>query len=822
MSDNNVSKAIEGLNNIVVSLNWTIKNNVRYAGVSIYNTDTHEFFLCEYIENDYFTILESILVQARPITFLFLSSGDPVDEERVKHIIRLCEIRCEELSKNEYVADNIENDLGKLLKDNDIKNSVAFFDLTLACKSTASIIKYLSLLNDDNASNNCCLRNYNLNEYVRLDKAAVSALNIYTEPSSSLDRKAQSTITLYTFLNKCKTKIGERKLLVWITHPLNNVQKINERLDLVELLKEDGVTRSIIQSDYLRKISDLQMIVKKLKTVANRSSSFSQKSQFSSKGTNSGVKGKNPCSLEDLIKVYDSVIISKKIFYCLNDYKGKFRETLDNIILNPLKNTIMGFESFLKLVEVTIDFEEIEMNNFLISRKFDPTLEKLASEKELVYNSIKDHRTEVQDDINNVKGCRKGTSSKEDIRLVECNVNLFLFRAMKKDQNIIQQRKKVYHTVRMNKNEILFNTNRLKELCKTYEHILHEYNIVQKDLSDKAIEVASSYWELIEKLSEVISTLDVICAFAFVSATSVSTYVRPVVEEEGKVLEMKASRHALIESNLFQKNFIPNDIFLDKEKKRLNIITGPNMGGKSTFIRQVALICFMAQIGSFVPCASARLPLLSQIMCRVGSSDIQLKGISTFFSEMIEVSAIVKNANEKTLVIIDELGRGTSTYEGFGISWSVAHYLLNTIKCFCLFATHFHEMANLEDEQPGVINSHVAAKVDSEKRKISFLYEVKKGYADKSYGVHVAEIAKLPKNVIDKAFEKSKELESVENRHYFQTKMKEQKTNENQNASICKQYETLLKTVFNTEKEQEFINNVKKHSEELKNVLNAF
>lgn len=819
MNDDKSNKAIEGLNNIVVSLNWNIKNNVRFAGVSIYNTDTHEFSLCEYIENDYFTILESILVQTRPITFLFQYSGDPVDDGRVKHIIRLCEIKCEELSKSEYQSDNIETDLSKLLKDNDIKNSVAFFDLTFACKSTASIIKYLSLLNDDNATNNCSLKNYSLNEYVRLDKAAMSALNIYAEPSTS-ERKSQSSVTLYTFLNKCKTKIGERKLLVWITHPLNNVQKINERLDLVEFLKEDGVTRSIIQSDYLRKICDLQMVVKKLKVVANRSAS-TQKSQFYSKGAGFAGKSKNPCSLEDLIKVYDSVIISKKIFYCLNDYKGKHRETLDNIILTPLKNIIMGFDSFLKLVEVTIDFEEIEMNNFLISRKFDPTLEKLATEKEQVFNLIKDHKTEVQDDINNVKGCRKG-SNKEDIRLVECNLNIFLFRAMKKDQNIIQQRKKLYHTVRMNKNEILFNTNRLKELCKSYEHILQEYNVVQRDLSDKAIEVASSYWELIEKLSEVISTLDVICAFAFVSATSVSIYVRPVVEEEGKVLEMKASRHALIESNLYRSNFIPNDIFLDKEKKRLNIITGPNMGGKSTFIRQVALICFMAQIGCFVPCSSAKLPLLSQIMCRVGSSDIQLKGISTFFSEMIEVSAIVKNADEKTLVIIDELGRGTSTYEGFGISWSVAHYLLNTIKCFCLFATHFHEMSNLEEEQLGVLNSHVAAKVDSQKKKISFLYEVKKGYADKSYGVHVAEIAKLPKNVIEKAFEKSKELESVENRHYFQTKLKEQKTDENIKNSICKQYENLLKKIFNTENEQEFTKNVKTHSSELQNILNAF
>ncbi|CRG98037.1 DNA mismatch repair protein MSH2, putative [Plasmodium gallinaceum] len=794
-------------NNTVISFNLETKNNIRYVGICIYNIESNEFSLCEYIENEHFTVLESILIQCRPTSFLFLSSNDLIDDKRIKMILNLCEIKLEELSKDYFQSASIENDLNKLLKENNIKNYISFLDLLIACKSMCSIIKYLSLLNDDSAINKCTLKNYNINEYVKLDKAAIIALNIFS--NISRDKKNTNTMTLYDLLNKCKTKIGERKLLQWVMHPIRDVKKINDRLDIVEILKEDSVTRSMIQSDYLRKVCDLQYIIKKFKLFTNKKDDDDKRI----------VKNKNCCTIQDLVKLYDCIIVSKKIYYCLNDYKGRHRKTLDNNFLNPLKNIIISFDSFLKLIELTIDLEEVENNNYLISRKFDENLEKLANEKDHIYNLIKEHKIEVESDINFLKGNKKN-STKEDIKLVECNTNVFLFRAVKKDINYIQQRKKVYFQVRMNKSEILFHTNKLKDLCRKYENILYDYNIAQKELANKAIQVACSYWEQVVKLSEIISEIDVLCSFAFVSSSSISSYVRPIVEEGGKILQMKNSRHPLLESNfLLMNNFIPNDVYMNKDDKRLNIITGPNMGGKSTYIRQIALICLMAQLGCFVPCSYAKLPIFSQIMCRVGSSDIQLKGISTFFSEMIEISAIIKNADENTLVIIDELGRGTSTYEGFGISWSIANYILNHIKCFCLFATHFHEMSNLEEESSGAINNHVAAKIDNEKKKISFLYEIKQGYADKSYGVHVAQIAKLPKNVIDKAFEKSKELESVENRHYFKTKLK-LKNKENDHINTYNQYFLHLKNIFRAHDEKQFISNVKENYSTLKEILN--
>ncbi|SOV12801.1 DNA mismatch repair protein MSH2, putative [Plasmodium gaboni] len=856
----------------VISFNLDVRNNIRYVGICIYDIYSNEFSLCEYIENEHFTVLESILLQTRPSSFLYLSNNEKVDEKRIHLILNLCDIKYKELPKIFYESGCIENDLMKLLKGSDIKHCVHFLsDLQLACKSLCSIIKDLDLLNDNSSINKCILKNYHINKYLKLDKAAMIALNIYDDihmdhssnkNTSKTNPLSANTLTLYKFLNKCKTKIGQRKLLNWIIHPIRDEQKINERLDMVQIFKEDNITRSIIQSDYLRKVCDLQIIIKKFKTTSgylndnninnndNNMCDHNNNSMIMKKKNNNIIfKGKHSCTLEDLVKLYDTIVVSKKIYYLLNDYKGTNENTLNKKILKPLCDCLIKLEPYLKLIELTIDFEEIEIqNNYLISRTFDENLDLLATQKDNIYNLIKEHKFEVEEDIQYLKGKqikKKPTSAnkliggqinntnntyntnynniKEDIKLVECNANIFLFRAVKKDINYIQERKNVYIQVRMNKNEILFHTNKLKNLCRQYEHILNQYNIIQESLAHKAIQVACSYWEPIITLSKILSEIDIFCSFGFISSSSISTYVRPEIQENGNLLHMKNSRHPLVESNLLLiNNFIPNDVYMDKELTRLNIITGPNMGGKSTYIRQIALICVMAHIGCFVPCTFAKIPILTQIMCRVGSSDIQLKGISTFFSEMIEISAIIKNADQNTLIIIDELGRGTSTYEGFGISWSVAYYILNTIKCFCLFATHFHEMSNLEDEYKGVTNNHVGAKIDTHTKKISFLYEIKKGYADKSYGVYVAQIAQLPKTVIDKAFQKSKELESVENRHYFKKKLLNH-TNQHNNTnhtSNHNKYISYLKDIFSVTNEHEFLTSFKKYKEQINNILN--
>jgi DNA mismatch repair protein MutS len=225
-------------------------------------------------------------------------------------------------------------------------------------------------------------------------------------------------------------------------------------------------------------------------------------------------------------------------------------------------------------------------------------------------------------------------------------------------------------------------------------------------------------------------------------------------------LVIKDGRHPVLDQNLVDEKFVPNDTELDGERVRLAIITGPNMAGKSTYIRQVALIVLMAQIGSFVPAASAEIGLVDRVFTRVGANDDLSRGQSTFMVEMNETANIMNNATERSLVILDEIGRGTSTFDGLSIAWSVAEYLHDKLKSRTLFATHYHELTKLAEERGGVSNFNVAVREWNE--QIIFLRKIVPGGADKSYGIQVARLAGLPKEILDRAKDILAHLEKPE------------------------------------------------------------
>ena len=304
----------------------------------------------------------------------------------------------------------------------------------------------------------------------------------------------------------------------------------------------------------------------------------------------------------------------------------------------------------------------------------------------------------------------------------------------------------------------------------------------------------------IQKVSKTIANIDVFVSLATVAY--INNYVRPNINEDDK-LDIKNGRHPVVENIVGEENFVPNDTYLNTGENIINIITGPNMAGKSTYMRQTAVISLMAHIGSFVPAEYANIPILDRIFTRVGASDDLSQGQSTFMVEMSEVSHILKNATDKSLVILDEIGRGTSTYDGISLAWSIVEYIQSKIKCKTLFATHYHELTDLENEFSEVKNYSIAVKEDYD--NIIFLRKIIPTGADKSYGIYVAKLAKLPDEVINRSREI---LSDLEKNHIYNS------------VAINKDIDRVLETINNAEisssnNDKLYIENIKELEKEI-------
>ncbi|MDE6092954.1 MAG: DNA mismatch repair protein MutS [Ruminococcus sp.] len=283
---------------------------------------------------------------------------------------------------------------------------------------------------------------------------------------------------------------------------------------------------------------------------------------------------------------------------------------------------------------------------------------------------------------------------------------------------------------------------------------------LEADIFGEVRDFLASMLETVQKTASAVASVDVLCSFAEVAIRNL--YIKPDIALDG-VIDIKAGRHPVVELMLKDEMFVPNDIYMDTKENRMSIITGPNMAGKSTYMRQTALIVLMAQIGSFVPANSAKISVADKIFTRVGASDDLTAGQSTFMVEMSEVSDILKNATPDSLVILDEVGRGTSTYDGVSIARAVAEHICTSKKLGCktLFATHYHELIGLENELDGVKNYSIA--VNRHGGTIRFLRKIVRGGVDESYGVDVAKLAGLPSKVVSRAREFLEEMEQNHN-----------------------------------------------------------
>ncbi|KAG0174776.1 MutS-like protein [Apophysomyces sp. BC1021] len=428
-------------------------------------------------------------------------------------------------------------------------------------------------------------------------------------------------------------------------------------------------------------------------------------------------------------------------------------ELMRETYLNKLNEYTSKLAKLQELVESTIDLQAVEQHEFIIKPDFDEDLQELREKINSTRNLMdKEH-------------IRAGEKLRLDIekklKLEKHSSFGYCFRVGRTDSSVIRN-KPEYIEYSTQKVGTYFSTSKLRDLSGTWTELCNAYEKRQTDLVKEVIGIVATYCPVLELLGGVLAHMDVLVSFAHVSITAPNPYVRPTIHPCGKGdVILKEARHPCMEVQ-DDVTFIPNDVEMIRAQSEFQIITGPNMGGKSTYIRQIGVIALMAQVGCFVPCSEASICLFDSILARVGAGDSQLKGISTFMAEMLDTATILKSATTNSLIMIDELGRGTSTYDGFGLAWAISEHIATQIRAFCLFATHFHELTALGGSVPHVKNLNVAVYVgegQGQERDITFLHKVNEGVCDQSFGIHVAELANFPSTVVKLAKRKAAELE---------------------------------------------------------------
>ena len=668
-------------------------------------------------------------------------------------IISNAEIKFEEKKRNNFNPMVVDNALNELLK-KPLKNHIKESQLKNALRSVMWLIHNNKLLTDKNHKQ-FSLESYNPKKFMHLDFAAIRALSIFP---NTMDNTMNGNATLLGLLNKCKTQIGSRCLEKWIKQPLQHVEEIIKRHDCVENLINDKELLNHLENKFFLNIPDLDKLSAKFY-------------QIHSQKNHNG-------SLSDCVKVYQIVQHLKRFCQFLND---KVVIHVSNGIrkhfLSKLKINLNSFEDFEETIKEKIDMENTQDREYLIKSSNYPKLSEINKELKRLVVKMKSQKKIVQKDFNN------------DVNLVDDDSNkyIFLFEYTKKEGDDLKTLFKSYKIISRKGSKITFTSKELMEIIADYAMRKNEYKEQQKEIVLDILNIVSKYYVAIEGAASLIAELDCIAAFAYTSMNASPPYTRPNMKTDGSLI-LNNCRHPYLAFMDSDRKTIPNDCEMYKYTSILHLITGPNMGGKSTYIRTVAIVVLLAHIGCFVPCSLAKIPIIDAILTRVGSSDMQSKGISTFESEMLETSSMLNIATKNSLLIVDELGRGTSTSDGFGLSWGMAEYIAKVVKGYCLFVTHFHELADMESQIEGVKNFHVSGDISND-GKLTMLYKIKPGAMNYNYGLFVAEMLNLPTEIIEDAKQKAKEFESYKDQDDEDIEDNEDYITEINNATLCDDFD---------------------------------
>ena len=670
--------------------------SVAYCDVS-----TGELYLTEYRGKDLYSAIlnELVKIKAREIIcseeFASIYSMD-----EIKHITEAyINVLSDEFFSPKGAEDAIKSHF----------NCISLTGLGLdfrprAALALGALLSYLMETQKHSLTHITHINHYEIGTHMALDKATIRNLEI-TE--TLYEKKVQGS--LLGILDKTHTAMGSRKMRQWLREPLNSASEINLRLGGVEELYENLLMRNNIKEN-LKHIYDFERLAGRIAC-----------------GNANG---------KDLIALRNSIAV-------LPEIKSELG-TAHSEILNDINNEIDCLSDIYDIIDRAISEEPpfTIKEGGLIKEGYSEELDNLKF-------SIKDGKTW----ISNLENSERERTGIKNLKVGYNRVFGYYLEVTRSYYDLIPEN---YIRKQTLANAERFITPELKEMENLVLNAETKINQMEYELFTQVRTFIQGYIEVIQKTSAAISTLDVLTSFAHVSEKL--GYVRPIVDDSMEI-EIVKGRHPVIEQTVTNGLFVSNDTYLNDNASSMLLITGPNMAGKSTYMRQTALIVLMAQAGCFVPCERAKIGVVDRIFTRIGASDNLAQGQSTFFVEMSELAYILNNAQSRSLIILDEIGRGTSTYDGLSIAWAAVEHLCNeNTHIRTLFATHYHELTVLEEQLHGVKNLNVD--VAEQNGNIVFLHKIVEGSASRSYGIHVAKLAGIPKSLLERAQQKLYELES--------------------------------------------------------------
>ncbi|MEO1300755.1 MAG: DNA mismatch repair protein MutS [Bacteroidota bacterium] len=577
--------------------------------------------------------------------------------------------------------------------------------LSAGIVASGAILRYLENTEHKNRKHITSIARIEEGRYVWLDKFTIKNLEL-------LQPQHEGGVSLLRVLDKTVTPMGARLMKKWLVLPLKELQAIQRRLDIVEIFVNDPLLWKNIR-DELKQISDLERLISKVSV--------------------------GRATPRDLIALQKALLHTGPV--------QQYLQVKNYEQLTKLSQRLHSCASLLEEITKTLQESPPLVTNQggLINDGVHPQLDELRS----LINTSKDYLAQLQ----------HTESQKTGIPSLKVAYNKVFGYYLE----VTNTHKDKVPTHWIRKQTLTHAERYITEELKVYEDKIlqaeQEIYVLEKKLYEALLYAATEFMPQIQQNARILAQLD--CYLALAQEARSHKYVKPTLDE-GPVIHIEGGRHPVIEQQLpLDENYVPNDMYLDNEKQQILIITGPNMAGKSALLRQVALIVLMAQMGSFVPADKAHIGWVDKIFTRVGATDNLAQGESTFMMEMTETASIMHNVSDRSLVLMDEIGRGTSTYDGISIAWSIVEYLHNQAKgrAKTLFATHYHELNQLEQQLERVKNFNVAVKEVG--GKIIFLHKLKEGGSEHSFGIHVAQLAGIPASVIKRAEEILARLEKA-------------------------------------------------------------